>query len=318
MNRTDRSWPCLASLLAIFLMTASAAGAPAAPQAAAGARSTLTVAAYNIENLFDIWDDPYTADEGTRVKPRAELEQIAATIRKLDADVIGMSEVENEGVLKAFITEMLGDMGYKHVAAAASNDGRGIRTAIVSRLPIKSITSYRHLDLKIDGDERTWRFARDLMHVQLQVSDKRIAHAFVVHLKSMRDDGDDKKSVNWRLAEATTAKKIIDEVQAKEPGAWVMMLGDFNSLADTPPMQRLIGAAANGAEAKPLIDLHADGPADTATYLKKPYRSRIDYILASDALAKRVVKDSAQVVAESELAGGSDHAPVVARFEVKE
>jgi endonuclease/exonuclease/phosphatase family metal-dependent hydrolase len=305
--------------LALFVaLCASAIGEPAAPPPESP-RTTLTVAAFNIENLFDVWDDPYTSDEGTDVKPREELEKIAATIRKLNADVIGLSEVENEGVLKSFVAQMLGDMGYKHVAAAASNDGRGIRTAVVSRLPIRSITSYRFLDLKLDGATRTWRFARDLMHVQLEVSDKRTAHAFVVHLKSMRDDGDDKKSMNWRTAEALMARKIIDGVQAKEPGAWVVMLGDFNSLADTPPMKALTDDAATGGhEVKPLIDLHAHVPLDTASYLKKPYRSRIDYILANEPLAKRVVKESAKVVEEKELAGGSDHAPVVATFDVKE
>jgi endonuclease/exonuclease/phosphatase family metal-dependent hydrolase len=317
MNR-----PHLRCRVALFLLLCLA---PVLHAEQAAPRGTVSIAAYNIENLFDVFDDPYTADEGTRVKPRKELETAAALIRKLNADLISFEEVENEQVLKAFVTELLGDMGYKYVAAAASNDGRGIRTAIASRLPIRSITSYRYLDLKIEGEDRTWKFARDLMHVQLEITSKRTLHVFVVHLKSMRDDGADKKSAKWRLAEAKMSRRIIDDVQAKEPGAWVVMMGDFNSTEESAPIRELLTEhppEKDGKPGLPLIDLHSHIPREkdqNISYLKAPYRSRIDYILASEPLAKRVVKDSAKIVNDAgELLGGSDHAPVTAAFDVRE
>lgn len=298
---------------------------PLHAQPVAQPRTTVTVAAYNIENLFDVFDDPYTADEGTKVKPREQLEQVATMIRKLNADVIAFEEIENENVLKAFITEMLGDMNYKYVAAATTNDGRGIRTAIASRLPIQSIVSYRFLDLTLEGDQRTWRFARDLMHVKLEVSKDRTLHAFVVHLKSKssRGEGDDKQGASWRLAEATMARKIIDGILAKEPDAWILMTGDLNDTPDSPPIKQLIGdlpASATRAASKGLTDLHEHLMGEDAiSYLKKPYRSRIDYILTSPALAKRVVKESAKIVnSDTTLTAGSDHAPIIATFDVKE
>ena len=51
-------------------------------------RETLRIGSFNVMNLFDTFDDPYTHDETTPFKPRAELEHVAATIRKLDADVL--------------------------------------------------------------------------------------------------------------------------------------------------------------------------------------------------------------------------------------
>ncbi len=290
-----------------FLLLLLVTTAEAQPKA----EGKLTVATYNIENLFDVFDDPYTADEGTRVKPRAELEKVASLLRTIDADVVAFQEIENEPVLKAFVTEMLGDMGYKHVAAGSSNDGRGIRTAIASRLPIQSITSYRHLDLQLEGDERTWRFARDLMHVRLKVGDSQSLHVFIVHLKSKRDDGADKQGAAWRLAEATMARKIIGDLIAREPDAWVIMTGDFNDTPESPVIRKLLAGEA-------LADLHASLKGEDAiTYLKKPYRSRIDYILTSPALSRRVVKDSARIVnGDTDLTAGADHAPAVATFDV--
>ena len=41
----------------------------------------LRLVAYNAENLFDVFDDPYTDDDATEVKPRDEIERIAAALR---------------------------------------------------------------------------------------------------------------------------------------------------------------------------------------------------------------------------------------------
>ena len=287
-------------------------------------KTTLTVAAYNIENLFDVFDDPYTPDEGTRVKPRKELYLVAKLIKKLDADVIAFAEVENEGVVRAFVKEFLPDAGYQYVAAAATNDGRGIRTAIASRLPIKSITSYRFLDLKLPREDTTWRFARDLMHVQLAVGKDRVLHTFVVHFKSKRGERENPDGAKWRLAEAVKARQIIDEISDKD-GAWALIMGDFNDTLDSPPLKALLdrGDATGAKPTTGLLDVHAAVPADTRiTYLKKPYRSAIDFILVNPALNDRLVKDSAKVLSdvalgdEASILEGSDHAPIVATFDI--
>ena len=57
---------------------------------------TLTVAAYNIENAFDVFDNPYSGDEGTAVKSRNELRAIASAIDATGADLVFFQEVENE------------------------------------------------------------------------------------------------------------------------------------------------------------------------------------------------------------------------------
>ncbi|MEX2215101.1 MAG: endonuclease/exonuclease/phosphatase family protein [Phycisphaeraceae bacterium] len=302
----------------LALLIALLFGSGAVAQTQTEAPKTLTLVTYNMENVFDVFDDPYHPDEGTRVKPREEYEQIAALLKKLDADVIACQEIENEGVLKAFVREFLPNMGYRYVAAAASNDGRGIRTAIISRLPIVSITSYRFLDLKLEGDDRTWQFARDLMHVKLQATKDRTLDAFIVHLKSKRGEAGDPQSGKWRLAEATMAKGIIDAELAKNPDAWLLITGDFNDTPDAPPIQKLLEKTGDGPDAKAaLTDLHAHIPQDKRiTYLKKPYRSTIDYVLVSSQLANRVVKDSAIIVGPEDELKGSDHAPVLVKFDL--
>lgn len=272
----------------------------------------LTIATYNLENLFDVWDDPYTKDETTRVKPREELETIAKLLKTLNADVIAVQEVENEGVLKAFVREFLGDMGYDYIVTSQSNDMRGIDVGVISRVPIASVTSYKYRKLSLPGEANTWHFARDLLRVRLQATKDKTLDVFVVHLKSKRTTNkNDPKSTKWRTAEATMAKSIIDDALKKDPKAWLTITGDFNDTPETKPIDAFLKGGTAGA----LTDLHTHIPAEKRiTYLNEPYRSTIDYVLASPELAKRSMKEKATVFAGESLLKGSDHAPVVATF----
>src|ERR1043166_1250617 len=65
---------------------------PPKPAAAHNFDGTVTVATYNTLNFFDEYDNPYTQDEGTPAKPLPQLEHLAATIRKLNADVLVLEE----------------------------------------------------------------------------------------------------------------------------------------------------------------------------------------------------------------------------------
>ena len=53
---------------------------------------------------------------------------------------------------------------------------------------------------------------------------------------------------------------------------------------------------------------------DRITYNKEPYRSMIDFILASPAMAKKYEKDSYAILSGSPMKTGSDHNAVIARF----
>lgn len=276
----------------------------------------LTLATYNLENLFDIWDDPYVKDETTRVKPRAELEALAKLFKTLNADVIAVQEVENEGVLRAFVDEFLGDMGYDYVVTSHGNDGRGIDVGVISRVPIDSVTSYKFRKLTLPGESNTWHFARDLLRVRLKATESKSLDVFVMHMKSKRTvSKSDEQSTKWRTAESTMAKKIIDEQLKKDPTAWIAITGDFNDTPDSEPIAALLKGGTKGA----LTDLHTHIPADKRiTYLNEPYRSTIDYVMASPELAKRSVKEKASVFADEALLKGSDHAPVVVQFDLKD
>lgn len=273
---------------------------------------------YNVLNLFDVFDDPYTRDEGTDVKPREEIEKVAAAIRQMNPDVLGVCEVENEFVLQAVVNDFLGDMGYNYVTTMPSNNNRGIKLGVISRYPIRSVTSYRWQDLHLPDDERTWRFARDLLHARIELPDGRLLHFFVVHLKSKGDSPNDPESASWRLAEAIRVREIIGQLIEQQPDVLAALVGDFNSNPDEPPTQTILSPADDGSAVltDPFADLTTE---ERITRHSEIYPNTIiDYIVISPALAERYVDGTADVMDQSDITTGSDHQAVTAVFELGE
>jgi len=268
----------------------------------------VTLATYNVLNLFDAQDDPYHNDEGTPAKPRDQLEHLAATIRSVDADVLALEEVENRGYLEQFVHAMLGDMGYEHVVLIEGNDGRGIDCAVLSRLPVGPVTSYRHLRFP-DAEGAMTSFRRDLLRVRIEPPGATAFDVFVVHLKSKRGGGE---TETVRLGEARAARRILDETLAADAGACFVICGDFNDTWDSRSLRAIRGDGATAL--RTFVDAM---PAGTATYNREPHRSMIDFILCSPAMASRYVENSLRVVGGSVESSGSDHNPVVMRFDLK-
>jgi len=282
---------------------------PAAPPPASHPFNGIAkVGCYNVLNLFDDYDDPYHPDEGTDPKPREALEKLAQTIRKADADVLALEEVENRDYLERFVRAMLPDMGYQNVVCIESNDRRGIDCAVLSRFPVGPVTSYRHV-LFSDGSGGMMRFRRDLLRVRIEPPDAPSFDVFAVHFKSKGGGGDTERI---RSAECRQARKILDGLLEKDKGARFIICGDFNDTWNSKPLKILRGTGP-----KELVAFLDDLPKNTVTFNKEPYRSVIDFILCSPAMAKRYVPKSYSVLDGTVDSSGSDHNPVLIQFRLK-
>ncbi len=308
----------LRNVLLVMLVLVAIGHAAQQAMAQTAEPGKVKVAAYNVEWFLDVFDDPYTKDEQHPVKPRKEIEQIAAAIRKVNPDVISFEEVENEHVLRSMASQFLMDLNYKYFCVLPTNSDRGQNVGVMSRIPILSVTSHRFLEFTLPGEDRTWRFARDLLRVRVQASETKPLDVFVVHLKSRLDGEGDPMSVKWRTAEARQVRKIIDAQLVTDPRSWMVLMGDFNDTPEGSALKQLLDPNDKGQAA--LIDMHASLVGEQRfTYRKAPYRKQgpIDYILASPDLAKRLVPGSAVVLTEEPaITGGSDHLPITATFDV--
>lgn len=281
------------------------AGLPAASDAA-GYKHTLTLATYNVRNLFDGYDNPYTADEKAQPKSPAEMAELARAIRALDADVLILQEVEAGGVLKSFVDNHLADMRYAYVVDAVTEDPRGITVAALSRLPVIRIVSHRLAPL-----EGGRRFARDLLRLDIEAGPGHLLSVYGMHLKSKRtsEDSEDKNAARWRLAEATRARELIREEMAAGQalgGARFVVMGDANDSVDSAAVQMLMATTE-----PPLIDALAGIPAgERVTYKGVGYREAIDQVLVSPGLREAVLPGSAVILEGVGFAKASDHRPV--------
>lgn len=282
---------------------------PSAPASRVPRRAledTIRVATFNVKNLFDAVDDPYTDDEGTPTKPRDELEKIARTMRAVDADVWALQEVEDRRYLERFVAVFLSDMGYEQVVLVEGNDGRGIDVAVLSRLAVGPVISHRHRQFPgVKG--RPQRFSRDVLRVTLEPKERLPLELWVVHLKSNADGREYAEPI--RTAEVAALRQIYEAQLAADPQARILLCGDFNDTVDSASLQALReGSAAPRT-------LFADVPlADRITYTREPYRSMIDFIFASPGMEPTFVDGSYKIHPLEEADSGSDHRPVSADF----
>ncbi len=275
------------------------AGIDATPRAAlvtAPAAEGVRVVSWNIENFFDELDDPFTIDEVTSpsfVAPERQ-QRVSDAIHAMNPDVLCLQEVENRALLERFNSAYLSDLGYQ-VVLFEGNDKRGIDVALLSRLPIESVTSYRHLRFE-DTEGREQHFRRDLLRVH--IGGKLNADAYIVHLKSQHGG---KNSDVIRTSEAHAAASIIAKEMAADSNYRGFICGDFNEVLEESTIQEFLKIG--------LVDSCAG--TDKYTYNKKPYLTRIDFALFTPGLAGEVQKgeviDDIQGVS---LKCASDHYPV--------
>lgn len=176
------------------------------------------IASYNVENLFDMNDDgneyeqyiPNTSWGWNEEMYRIKLRNTAQVIRDINADVIGLQEIESETALKALKTELKRQGLYYpyHVFARAKNTT--VATALLSRYPIKSALSH---------SVSSHRSYRDILEAKLDIKGQSL-RIFVNHWKAKSGPE------SMRILSAKALKKRLMALDKNEP---FILLGDFNS-----------------------------------------------------------------------------------------
>jgi len=202
----------------------------------------MTIAFYNLENLFDTIIDPDTnkilQDDFTvngkhkwnTKKYNKKIGNMSKVISQIGTDVtgappvvVGISEVENELVIIDLINHKnlkKYDYGIVHYE---SSDRRGIDVGFLYRkefVKIKNSTSTK-LKIKDKPDFRT----RDQLMVETEIDDETI-YFIVNHWPSRR--GGEKRSSPLREAAAALSRQIADSILAINKDAKIIMMGDLN------------------------------------------------------------------------------------------
>jgi len=185
--------------------------------AAVGAPETVTIMAFNVQNLFDNADEPGKDDKAylpiTAKQSAAHIDEcnsipveswrdeclyldwndaavdhklsvLAATIRQVGdgrgADVIALQEIENVAILERLRTEHLTDSGYFPAILIEGQDNRGVDTAFLTRLPLSGAPTLHPLDLPEDYADRAGD-TRGLLQATFELPDGSLLTGFSVH-----------------------------------------------------------------------------------------------------------------------------------------
>jgi len=272
---------------------------------------TWTLASYNVQDLFDTTDDPNADDRRpTENQLRNKLTRLGRALHILDADVVGLMEVETLGVLRRLNQDALGDLGYRETILIEGNDPeRGIDVALLSRFPVTQTVSHAGETFTAADGQAHRLFSRDCLECHVALPGGETLAVLVNHFKSKR--GGERESESLRTAQAARVRAISEALLPRFP--LLAVVGDLNDTPDSRALAPLLGASSLPNS---LTDLPArDVPEPNRySFVHAGQTERIDYLLASPALTARFVPNSVLMPHDTWFQRASDHAPVRAAF----
>jgi hypothetical protein len=192
---------------------------------------------YNVENLFDIVDDPLTMDEeftpqGDRRWTYKRFHKKLIDISKVilgasgwhPPQLIALCEIENRYVLEKLLSDTpLQSFPYK-IIHKESPDRRGIDVALIYNAEVFYPLEYKYIPIKTNNDSIIK--TREILYVSGILNNTDTLHVFANHWPSRYSGLMETRSL--RNLAANTLRNEILLVQQKHPDPKIVITGDFN------------------------------------------------------------------------------------------
>lgn len=215
-------------------------------------KRNLSVAFWNLENLFDTIDDPNKNDneflpEAKKQWNSERLERkfynLARVIRSINEgkapDILGICEVEHEYLLDSLVNKFLDDKNYLTISPEAP-DERGIQTGIIYNSDLLKLLGNTVDTVKLEKNIHT----RVILGAEFLMNNRDTIFVFVNHWPSRR--GGESESEPRRIKAAETLRNRIEKVLSQNSSTKIIVMGDFN---DEPTNNSIL----NFLKARPII-----------------------------------------------------------------
>ena len=298
---------------------------------------------YNVENLFDLYDDPETNDDEflpdgarnwTPNRYYARLRQTARVINAIGEwgtpALVGLCEVENDTVLTHLINRTpLRNQQYRY-CMTRGNDARGINSALLyQRDKFKYLG---HTSERIHFSHKKKR-SRDILHVWGELVTGDTLDVFVCHFPSR--SGGEKETEQSRIDAGRHLRKICDSLYNIRRTPNMLVMGDFNDTPFNKSVRKIVKASN---PKRNLINLCEDANSLNfgGSHKHQGEWMMLDQIIVSQPLKRYLKEGSVQIYCPSFLltedkskrgkrplrtyhgykyeGGYSDHLPIVADF----
>jgi predicted extracellular nuclease len=252
----------------------------------------VTVAFYNVENLFDTIQGSNPRDKDfiptskkkwnskRYLKKVNDIGKVLSSINSVDLpEVIGLCEVENRSVLEDLVASSNLKKGNYKIAHIESPDYRGIDVAMIYRPAEFEFISQEALAVTFpDAPNYT---TRDILYVKGKL-DGEVYHLFVNHWPSRR--GGMEKSEPKRVQAAAVLKKKVDEIKQKDANARIIIMGDMNDEPSNKSLAETLGASEKPNTSGLFNMMYDNHLAKTGSYNFRGNWNMIDNMVVSDNL----------------------------------
>ena len=226
-----------------------------------------TVAFYNLENLFDVYDDSRTYDNDftpinvkkwTPKRYEDKLHKLGFAISNIGKKetgkhpaLVGLAEVENTKVIEDLITtNHLKDSNYKFVHYD-SLDERGIDVALLYDSAVFRVLHSEIFRIDLTNEVGETDYTRDILLVTGILAGEQI-HVLVNHWSSRREG--EKISEPKRMASSNKVTEIITNLRLENTDAKIVVIGDFN---DNPSNNSIKSMVENSNLYNPMETLRS-------------------------------------------------------------
>ncbi len=198
-----------------------------------------------------------------------------------------------------------------------------------------------------EANEVTWE--RPILYTKIKLPNTQIINIINLHLKSKLPSNIPGQKVNnftwktpagWaegfflssmrRVGQALETRFLVDQLFDKDENALIAVMGDFNAESDEVPVEAICGAVENTGNSqlahRVLVDCDRSIPESQRYTLFHHGQGRmLDHILISRSLMSyyrgaeihnEILHDESIAFATDKLYPESDHAPLIAEFEI--
>jgi predicted extracellular nuclease len=258
-------------------------------------KSQIVVGFYNVENLFDTFNDPNILDDDftpegklawSTERYKKKLGSLTRVIQMIAPSegpaVLGLCEIENKSVL-VDLCDSLDERGRKYsIVHKDSPDERGIDVAFLYDDNLYTVIGTEWIPVILDDpdDPNT----RDILHVWGTIGKEEV-HFYVNHWPSR--GGGQVESEPHRLNAAEKLRNSIDKELAKNAAIHVICMGDFNDYPSDKSLSSVLNAGVNIQSDKTLYNLMAAmDQAGLGSYNYRGDWGTLDQFIVSTSLLK--------------------------------
>ena len=230
-QRSDGAINRLGTGLLVFLIIM---GLGIAPDLIAQPEEEIYIAWWNVENLFDLVDDPGVEDEEftplgenrwDRERLRAKFHSLTRVLSEMNEgkgpDLLGLGEVENRNVLEQWRDTDLEKFHYGY-ALHESPDERGIDLAVLYRRDLFSLIAVRGHSISLGEESGP---TRDVSVFTFTAAGDTL-DCVLVHWPSRY--GGREETEPLRIRAATVTRRVVDSLYSVRKNDDILLMGDFN------------------------------------------------------------------------------------------